>query len=67
MYSITFYNAEKLYLFRSVDVFVESFEGINVELHELSQQIKVALQDISRCTAAIDDAEQDVLSREGSD
>lgn len=33
----------KLYLFWSVNVFVESFEGINVELHKLSKQVKVAL------------------------
>lgn len=55
----------KLYLFWSVHVFVESFEGIDVELHKLSKQIKVALQDISRCTTAVYDAEQDVLWEEG--
>lgn len=37
------YTGVQLYLLWSVDIFVESFEGINVELHELSQQIKVAL------------------------
>lgn len=55
-----------LYLLWSVNVFVESFEGINVELHELSEQIKVALQDVSRCAAAVYDAEQDVLPRDRS-
>lgn len=54
------------YFFWCVDIFVESFEGINVELHELSQQIKVALQDVSRRTAAVYDAKQDVLSRDGN-
>lgn len=32
-----------VYLLSSVDVFVESFEGINVKLDEFSKQIKVAL------------------------
>lgn len=35
------------YLLWSVDIFVESFEGIDVELHKLSKEIKVALEDIS--------------------
>lgn len=52
------------YLLRSVDVFVEPFKGIDVELHELSQQIKVTLKDITRRTAAVDYTEQDVLSRD---
>lgn len=60
------YTAALLYLLWSVNVFVESFEGINVELHELSEQIKVALQDVSRCAAAVYDAEQDVLPRDRS-
>lgn len=31
------------YLLWSVNIFVESFEGINVEFHKFSKQIKVAL------------------------
>lgn len=54
------------YLLRRVHVFVESFEGIDIELHELPEQIKVALQDVPGRAAAVDDAEQDVLSRDGS-
>lgn len=54
------------YLLRRVHVFVESFEGINVELHELPEQIEVALQDVPGRAAAVDDAEQDVLPRGGS-
>lgn len=50
-----------LYLFLCVDIFVESLEGINVELHKLSEQVKVALQDISGLAAAVDDAKEDVL------
>jgi len=49
------------YLFLCVDVFVESLEGINIELHKLSEQVKVALQDISGLAATVDDAKQDVL------
>ncbi len=49
------------YLFFCADIFVESLEGINVELHKLPEQIKVALQDISGLAAAVDDAEEDVL------
>lgn len=49
------------YLFICVDVFVESLEGIDVELHKLPEQVKVALQNISGLAAAVDDAEEDVL------
>ncbi len=42
-HSYTAYKGVQFYLLWSVDIFVESFEGINVELHELSKQIKVAL------------------------
>lgn len=55
-----------MYLLWRVHIFVESLEGINVELHELPEQIKVALQDVPGCTAAVYDAEQDVLQRGGS-
>lgn len=54
------------YLFRGVHVFVESFEGIDVELHELPEQVEVALQDVAGRAAAVYDAEQDVLPRGGS-
>lgn len=57
-------GSSQLYLLSRVDVFVESFEGIDVELHELSEQVEVALQDVPRRAAAVDDAEQDVLWRE---
>lgn len=43
LYLILFKCTIAVYLLCSVDIFVESFEGINVELHELSKQIKVAL------------------------
>lgn len=50
-----------LYLFFGVDVFVESLKGINVKFHKFSEQVKVALQDISGLAAAVDDAEENVL------
>lgn len=56
----------QFYLLWSVDIFVKSFEGIDVELHELPQQIKVALQDVPGGAATVYDTEQDVLSRDGS-
>lgn len=36
-------GSRAVYLLWGVDVFVESFEGIDVELHKLSKQVKVAL------------------------
>lgn len=50
-----------LYLFFGVDVFVESLKGIDVKFHKFSEQVKVALQDISGLAAAVDDAEENVL------
>lgn len=49
------------YLLLGVDVYVEPLEGVDVELHEFPQQVKVALQDISGFTATVYDAEQDVF------
>ena len=53
--------ATETHLLLRVDVFVEAVEGVNVKLHELPEQVEVALQNISGRTAAVDDAEQDVL------
>ena len=49
------------YLLLCVDVFVEPLEGVDVELHEFPQQVKVTLQHIPGLTAAVYDAEQDML------
>lgn len=44
------------YLCISVDIFIESLECINVELHQLSQEVKVALEYIPRLALAVHNA-----------
>lgn len=46
----------KPYLCISVDIFIESLECINVELHQLSQEVKVALEYIPRLAFAVHNA-----------
>ena len=54
-------DATETHLLLRVDVFVEAVEGVDVELHELPEQVEVALQNVSGGAATVDDAEQDVL------
>ena len=44
------------YLCIGVDVFIESLERIDIELHQLPQEVKVALEDIPRLALAVHDA-----------
>lgn len=44
------------YLCISVDIFIESLECIDVELHQLSQEIKVALEYIPRLALTVHNA-----------
>jgi hypothetical protein len=47
---------DKPYLCISVDIFIESLECIDVELHQLSQEIKVALEYIPRLALTVHNA-----------
>lgn len=44
------------YLCISVDIFIESLECIDVELHQLSQEVKVALEYIPRLALTVHNA-----------
>lgn len=46
----------KPYLCVSVDVFIESLECVDIELHQLSQKVKVALEHIPRLALAVHNA-----------
>lgn len=49
------------YLCISVDVLIESLECINIEFHQLSQEVKVTLEYIPRLALTVHNAVQDVL------
>ena len=47
---------DKPYLCISVDIFIESLECIDVELHQLSPEIKVALEYLPRLERTVHNA-----------
>lgn len=55
------HRTEEPHLCIRVDVFIESLECIYIELHQLPQEVKVALEHIPRFALTVHNAVQDVL------